>query len=62
LIVVGADRKEADYFFTRCQVAATVKIPFGVNNEIARDHSEIYLCRGLKLPWLQFWEEIKTCS
>jgi hypothetical protein len=29
---------------------------------IARDHPLIFLCRGLKLPWPQFWEAVKTYS
>ena len=62
LIVVGSDGEGADYFFSSCTAAATVSIPYGVENEIARDHPVIFLCRGLKMPCPQFWEEIKTYS
>jgi hypothetical protein len=62
LIVVGSDGKGADDFFSSCKAAATVKIPYGAENEIARDHPVIFLCRGLKMPWPHFWEAIKTYS
>jgi hypothetical protein len=62
LVVVGADRPSVDQFFSSCTVAATVANPTGVDNEIARDHPLIFVCRGLKLPWPQFWEQIRTYS
>jgi len=29
-------------------------MPYGVENEISQDDLEIFVCRGLKLPWPEF--------
>ena len=43
-----------------CRVASKVEMPYGVDNEISRDHLEIFICRGLKLPWPEFWEQVRN--
>jgi len=27
-----------------------------VENEETREHPDIYVCRGLKKPWREFWD------
>lgn len=60
LVVVGWEREFADRFFATCETAGKVSMPYGVENEISLYRPEVFICRGLKLPWPQFWEEVKT--
>ncbi len=60
LVLVGWNQSDADYFFSDCRVGSKMTMPYGVDNEISRDHLEILICRGLKLPWPEFWEKIKN--
>jgi hypothetical protein len=62
LVLVGWRQEYTDKFFTACEVARKVTNSYGVANEGTRDHPDIFICRGLKLPWPQFWEEIKMYS
>lgn len=59
VIVVGLERQEAEANFSNCVVAAKNTNPFGVENEESRDHPEIYLCRGLKATWPEFWKKFQ---
>jgi 4-amino-4-deoxy-L-arabinose transferase-like glycosyltransferase len=60
LVLVGWNRPYADQFFNDCRVGNTMSMPYGVDNEISRDHLEILICRGLKLPWPEFWEKVRN--
>ena len=37
-----------------------MEMPYGVDNEISRDHLEIFICHSPKLPWPEFWEKVKN--
>jgi hypothetical protein len=55
VIVVGFSRKFVERNFTSCQLVAKVWNEFGVENEETRDHPDIFVCRGLKQSWQEFW-------
>ncbi|HLZ11570.1 MAG TPA: glycosyltransferase family 39 protein [Candidatus Acidoferrum sp.] len=59
VIVVGLEKEEAEANFTSCAVAAKNTNRFGVENEESRDHPDIYLCRGLKGSWADFWKKFR---
>jgi len=55
LIVLGHSANYLRENFASCRVAAHSWNRFGVENEETRDHPDIYVCRGLKKPWPEFW-------
>jgi 4-amino-4-deoxy-L-arabinose transferase-like glycosyltransferase len=59
VIIVGLEREEVDANFSSCVIAAKNTNAFGVENEESRDHPDIYLCRGLKAPWPEFWKKFQ---
>lgn len=59
VIAVGLDEDEVNANFSSCTVAAKNANPFGVENEESRDHPDIYLCRGLKATWPEFWKKFR---
>jgi hypothetical protein len=48
---VGFDLEEGRKLFDSCAVAAKNTNPYDVENEESRDHPDILLCRGLRMPW-----------
>jgi len=56
VIVVGFDREFVDYYFRSVESVAHTSNREGVMNEETKEHRDIFLCRGLKLPWDQFWK------
>jgi hypothetical protein len=59
VIVVGFSRKFVERNFTSCQLVAKSWNQFGVVNEETRDHPDIFVCRGLKLSWPDFWKSFQ---
>jgi hypothetical protein len=59
LIVVGLSRKYLDRNFEACQLAAHVWNRYGVQNEETKDHPDIYVCRGLRQSWPDFWKDFR---
>ncbi len=59
VIVVGFSRPFVDRNFTSCQLVAKIWNEFGVENEETRDHPDIYVCRGLKQSWPDFWRNFQ---
>jgi hypothetical protein len=57
LIVIGIGGKFLDRNFTQCEVAAHTWNVYGVMNEETRDHQDIYVCRGLRQSWPEFWKD-----
>ncbi len=57
LIVVGWSRDQLDEAFTGCRVAGHNGNPYGLENEESRDHPDIFVCRGPKQPWPEFWKD-----
>jgi hypothetical protein len=55
LIVVGWDDDDVRDEFQSCQLAGHNTNSHGVKNEESREHPDIYLCRGMKRSWSEFW-------
>lgn len=56
LIVLGLSRKFLNENFSECSVAGHVPNPYGIENEENRDHPDIFVCRGLRKTWPDFWK------
>jgi hypothetical protein len=59
LIVLGLSRQTLAKNFQNCEVAAHTPNRFGVVNEETRDHPDIYVCRGLRMSWPEFWKRFR---
>ena len=59
LIVIGFSRGFLDRNFAACQVAGHNPNPYHVENEETRDNPDIYLCRGLRQTWPEFWSDFQ---
>jgi 4-amino-4-deoxy-L-arabinose transferase-like glycosyltransferase len=57
LIVLGFSQRFRDRNFTTCELAGHTPNPHNVQNEETRDHPEIFVCRGLKESWPEFWKD-----
>jgi hypothetical protein len=55
-IVVGFSREFVGAHFSSWSVAAQSRNRFGVANEETKDHPEIFLCRGFRGSWPEFWK------
>jgi len=59
LIVLGHSSGFLTRNFDSCRVAAHTWNRYGVENEESLDHPDIYVCRGLKKPWREFWDDYR---
>jgi hypothetical protein len=59
LIVVGYSREFLEKHFASCEVAGRVWNKYGVANEETREDADIFVCRGLKESWAEFWKGMK---
>ncbi len=59
LIVLGHSQGFRERRFSACELAGRNPAPFGVLNEETRDHPEIYVCRGLRMSWPEFWKDYR---
>jgi hypothetical protein len=59
VIVVGFSRPFVERNFASCQLVAKIWNEFGVENEETRDHPDIFVCRGLKQSWPDFWRSFQ---
>ena len=57
LIVIGISRGYLEQNFASCEVAGHTWNRYGVLNEETEDHPDIYVCRGLKKTWPEFWKQ-----
>jgi 4-amino-4-deoxy-L-arabinose transferase-like glycosyltransferase len=58
VIVIGATRDSVDGSFTSCELAGHNGNRYGVENEESRDHPDIFVCRGLRPSWPEFWRKL----
>lgn len=56
LIVLGLSRHYIDDHFSACELAAHSWNRYGVENEETSDHPDIFVCRGLRQSWPEFWK------
>ncbi|MDQ3414404.1 MAG: hypothetical protein M3480_05435, partial [Verrucomicrobiota bacterium] len=59
VILVGFSRADAERFAQRVELAGHVTNPYGVRNEETKDHPDIFLCRGFRKPWPEFWKKFQ---
>lgn len=59
LIVVGLPREFLTESFESCEFAGHVTNRYGVLNEETREHPDIFVCRGLRKPWPDFWKQFR---
>jgi 4-amino-4-deoxy-L-arabinose transferase-like glycosyltransferase len=59
LIVLGYTRPDVDFLFERCAVAGRVTNRYGVENEESVNHPQIFVCRGPRKPWPEFWRNLR---
>jgi 4-amino-4-deoxy-L-arabinose transferase-like glycosyltransferase len=59
VIVLGFGRGFVERTFESCTVAGHTGNPYGVRNEESKDHPDIYVCRGPRRSWPDFWREFR---
>lgn len=59
LIVIGLSLHFLDNNFTDCKIAGHTPNPYGIENEEVRDHPDLYVCRGLRQSWPEFWTDFQ---
>lgn len=59
LIVVGYSEEDADRAFATCRLAGRNSNRYGIQNEESQLHPDIFLCRGPRLSWPEFWRKYK---
>jgi len=59
LIVLGFRRDAVDRLFESCHHVGRVSNPYGIQNEEARDHPDIFLCGSPRQPWPDIWRELR---
>jgi hypothetical protein len=56
LIVVGFSREFVERYFESSQIAARSWNRYGVANEETTRHPDIFVCRGFRQSWPEFWK------
>jgi 4-amino-4-deoxy-L-arabinose transferase-like glycosyltransferase len=59
LIVVGLSHDFLERNFNSCELGGHVTNRYGVKNEEATEHPDIYVCRGLLRAWPDFWKDFR---
>jgi|HubBroStandDraft_6_1064221.scaffolds.fasta_scaffold192445_1 hypothetical protein len=59
LIVLGFSDHFRAANFASCTIAGHVPNPYNIENEETHDHPDIYLCRGLRQTWPDFWKDFQ---
>jgi len=62
LVVTGVSEKFVGRHFQSCELRGTITNRLGVVNEETRDAKNLWVCRGLREPWPEFWRKIKAWS
>lgn len=57
LIVLGHSEGYTERNFVSCRFEGPVTNPYGVKNEETEDYPGIFVCRGLKRSWPEFWQD-----
>ena len=56
VILVGFSRESAQWLANDVEFAGHVTNPYGVRNEETKDHPDIFVGRGFKKSWPEFWK------
>jgi hypothetical protein len=62
LIVLGFSANFVQENFATCELVAHTWNRYGVQNEETRDYPDIYVCRGLRRAWPEFWKDFQHYS
>ena len=60
LIVVGYSPRFVKNNFASCDSQGLISNRYGVANEETEDARYLWICRGLREPWREFWQKIKA--
>jgi hypothetical protein len=60
LIVVGYSPRFVKANFASCESEGTIANRYGVANEETEDDKYLWVCRGLREPWPEFWQKIRA--
>jgi len=60
LIVLGLGQRYVDETFSSCRLAGHNGNPYGVQNEESQVHPDIFVCRGPRQPWPDFWKQYQS--
>ncbi len=60
LIVVGLSPRFVNTNFVTCEAQGTISNRYGVANEETVDDKYLWVCRGLREPWPEFWKKIRA--
>ena len=59
LIMLGFTRDDVGRIFQTCDLVGRVTNRYGVKNEETTYHPDIFVCRGLRQPWDEFWKHFR---
>jgi hypothetical protein len=59
LIVLGHSMDFLQSHFASCELAGHTPNPYGIQNEETTEHPDIYVCRGLRQSWAEFWKKYR---
>lgn len=60
LIVLGFSDEDLGQYFETCELAGLVPNPYGIENEETLYHPNIFVCEGLRMPWEDFWAQMRV--
>jgi len=59
VIVTGLSQRWVEEHFASCELAGHTSNQYGVPNEETEDHPDLFVCRGLKQSWPEFWNNLR---
>ena len=59
LIVIGYSERWRQRNFSSCELAGHTPNPYGIKSEETGDHPDIFVCRGMKQSWPEFWKDFQ---
>jgi len=59
LILLGFQHDFAERTFQRCELVGRQSNPFGIKNSTTEGYTDIFVCRGLRQPWPEFWAQFR---
>ena len=59
VILIGFSTEFAELYFRSSELAGRVTNKVNIPNEETTDHRDIFLCRDLKIPWPEFWKQMR---
>ncbi|HXX13373.1 MAG TPA: glycosyltransferase family 39 protein [Candidatus Eremiobacteraceae bacterium] len=59
VIILGEHRGFADANFASCKLAGRVSNRYGIANDTVAGYDEIFVCRGLRQSWPEFWKHFQ---